>query len=182
MMCTVGCSEVGFIVSTGFVGKVLCDVHVSLDFLLHLLEGCMQVHLPVLLIQELHELLQLSLGAVVPDLFLLMLPILLTRKREKARLLTIRFKKNIISLAMTVQRLNRIYFKGAELQLHIFLLGSNRAALHESKFTVILMRLTQSLKQAVLTPSPSRKLCADWLPLVNRSFEQQVGGHSGLLE
>lgn len=76
-MRTIDSSEVGFIVSTGFVGKVLCDVHVSLHFLLHFLQGSMEVHLPVLLVQALHELTQLCLGAVVPDLFLLMLPILL---------------------------------------------------------------------------------------------------------
>lgn len=75
---TVDSSEVGFIVSSGFVGKVLCDVHVSLHFLLHLLQGGMEVHLPVLLIQALHELLQLRLGAIVPDLFLLVLTVFFT--------------------------------------------------------------------------------------------------------
>lgn len=58
-----------------------------LHLLLHLLQGGMEVHLPVLLIQAHHELHQLRLGAIVPDLFLLMLAVLLAGQVRTERVL-----------------------------------------------------------------------------------------------
>lgn len=82
---TVDSSEVGFIVSASFIGKVLCDVHVSLNFLLYLLQTGPKVHLPVVLIQTLKQLLKLGSAAVVPDLFLLMFTVLFTGKEATTR-------------------------------------------------------------------------------------------------
>lgn len=79
---TVERGEVGLGVPPGLVGQLLRDGHVSLHLLLHLHQRGVEVHLPVLSVQARHELLQLRLGAVVPDLFLLMVAVLLAVGRE----------------------------------------------------------------------------------------------------
>lgn len=82
MAGTVERGEVGLGVPPGLVGQLLRDGHVSLHLLLHLHQRGVEVHLPVLPVQARHELLQLRLGAVVPDLFLLMVAVLLAVGRE----------------------------------------------------------------------------------------------------
>lgn len=75
---TIGNSEICLVVPAGLVSEVLCNVHVCVDLLSHLLQHRAQVILPESFIQELQQLSQLDFSAVVPDLLAVILSILLS--------------------------------------------------------------------------------------------------------
>lgn len=74
---TIGSLQVRAVVSPCLVGEVLGDVHVAVDLLPQFIQHSAQVTLPVLSVQHIHELRQLDLCAVVPDLLIVMLSIFL---------------------------------------------------------------------------------------------------------
>lgn len=59
---TTGSSEETFVAATGLVGQVLSAVHMCMHLIPYLFKGCIQVGLPVLLIQAVYEFSQLDLG------------------------------------------------------------------------------------------------------------------------
>lgn len=64
----------------------------------------------------------------------------------------------------------------AQFQVHVFIICSTRAALHELHGLEVLLYV----KQAALAPPCLRQLPPDWLAAINRRFKQQVGGASVL--
>lgn len=58
---TIGSGEEALVVAADLVGQVLGDVHVGVHLLPDLLQRCVQVSLPVVLIQVVYQLCQLDL-------------------------------------------------------------------------------------------------------------------------
>lgn len=58
---TIGCCKETLVVATSLAGEIFSDVHMCMHFIPYLIQGCIEVSLPVLLVQTIYDLSQLDL-------------------------------------------------------------------------------------------------------------------------